>query len=197
MFRKISVSKQSISSAFMFLRMLRSCFITNIRYFFCFLRKISELCGRCGFQWIMRIRIAASCQMPCIIVCLQNNKSWFILSFSGMRSITCPFVTKWHPFLELNPHLLRQGRPKCPQVLQLDSNGIYIKLSSYEITKINDNNNLLIEEIASSFSLHVHCSFNRKFVEEWPFQQVNLHYNLKTKNLDVLAFIYVIMLTFY
>ena len=46
MFRKISVSKQSISSAFMFLRMLRSCFITNIRYFFCFLRKISELCGK-------------------------------------------------------------------------------------------------------------------------------------------------------
>ena len=45
MFRKISVSKQSISSAFMFLRMLRSCFITNIRFFFCFLRKISELCG--------------------------------------------------------------------------------------------------------------------------------------------------------
>ena len=36
MFRKISVSKQSISLAFMFLRMLRSCFITNIRYFFCF-----------------------------------------------------------------------------------------------------------------------------------------------------------------
>ena len=46
MFRKIIVSKQSISSAFMFLRMLRSCFITNIRYFFCFLRKISELCGK-------------------------------------------------------------------------------------------------------------------------------------------------------
>ena len=46
MFRKISVSKQSISSAFMFFRMLRSCFITNIRYFFCFLRKKSELCGK-------------------------------------------------------------------------------------------------------------------------------------------------------
>ena len=46
MFRKISVSKQSISLAFMFLRMLRSCFITNIRCFFCFLRKISELCGK-------------------------------------------------------------------------------------------------------------------------------------------------------
>ena len=50
MFRKISVSKQSISLAFMFLRMLRSCFITNIRCFFCFLRKISDLCVRCGFQ---------------------------------------------------------------------------------------------------------------------------------------------------
>ena len=28
--------KTAISSAFTFLRMLRSCFITNIRYFFCF-----------------------------------------------------------------------------------------------------------------------------------------------------------------
>ena len=54
MFRKISVSKQSFSSAFMFLRMLRSCFITNIGYFFCFCGKyrnyaedvdFSELCG--------------------------------------------------------------------------------------------------------------------------------------------------------
>ena len=30
----------------MFLRILRSCFITNIRFFFSFLRKISELCGK-------------------------------------------------------------------------------------------------------------------------------------------------------
>ena len=42
MFRKLSVSKQSISSAFMFLRMLRSCFITNIRFFSCFLRNYAE-----------------------------------------------------------------------------------------------------------------------------------------------------------
>ena len=49
----------------MFLRMVGSCFISNIRYLLCSMRKTMELCGRCGFQGIRRIRIAASCQMPC------------------------------------------------------------------------------------------------------------------------------------
>ena len=34
MFRKINVLKQSISLAFMFVMMVSSCFITNIRHFF-------------------------------------------------------------------------------------------------------------------------------------------------------------------
>ena len=57
MFTKISVSKQSISSAFMFLRMLRSCFITNIRYFFCFCGKYRNYAENIGIMRKMRISV--------------------------------------------------------------------------------------------------------------------------------------------
>ena len=40
MFRKISVSKWSISLAFVFVRVVSSCFITNIKHFFSYAENI-------------------------------------------------------------------------------------------------------------------------------------------------------------
>ena len=51
MFRKISPSKQSISLAFMFVRIVSSCFITNIRHFFCLCRKYSNLGNYADPHW--------------------------------------------------------------------------------------------------------------------------------------------------
>ena len=54
MFRKINVSNQSISSSYMFVRMISTCFITNIRHFFCLCRKYRNYAEDADFRELCR-----------------------------------------------------------------------------------------------------------------------------------------------